>query len=131
MTTEIDNFEFEFNGTLIVLKIYFEDKAISWVGPEKKGVSKIFFLTFLTSDKHSMAKKSDRTHHSFSDPTLKRPSKDPIWSLREHKIGEHKSKVFQRSSRGIQDSREYVPPIIICGQIAFFQPPMCNNLLTL
>ena len=85
-------------------------KAISWLGPEKKGVSKIFFLTFLTSDKHSMAKKSDRTHHSFSDPTLKRPSKDPIWSLREHKIGEHKSKVFQRSSRGIQDSREYVPP---------------------
>ena len=84
-------------------------KAISWVGPEKKGVSKIFFLTFLTSYKHSMAKKSDRTHHSFSDPTLKRPSKDPIWSLREHKIGEHKSKVFQRSSRGIQDSREYVP----------------------
>ena len=84
-------------------------KAISWVGPEKKGVSKIFFLTFLTSDKHSMAKKSDRTHHSFSDPTLKRPSKDPIRSLREHKIGEHKSKVFQRSSRGIQDSREYVP----------------------
>ena len=56
-----------------------------------------------------MAKKSDRTHHSFSDPTLKRPSKDPIRSLREHKIGEHKSKVFQRSSRGIQDSREYVP----------------------
>ena len=86
-------------------------KAISWVGPEKKGVSKIFFLTFLTSDKHSMAKKSDRTHHSFSDPTLKRPSKDPIRSLREHKIGEHKSKVFQRSSRGIQDSREYVPPL--------------------
>ena len=109
MTTEIDNFEYEFNGTLIVLKIYCEDKAISWVGPEKKGVSKIFYLTFLTSDKHSMAKKSDRTHHSFSDPTLKRPSKDPIWSLREHKIGEHKSKVFQRSSRGIQDSREYVP----------------------
>ena len=87
-------------------------KAISWVGPEKKGVSKIFFLTFLTSYKHSMAKKSDRTHHSFSDPTLTRPSKDPIWSLREHKIGEHKSKVFQRSSRGIQDSREYVPPRI-------------------
>ena len=86
-------------------------KAISWVGPEKKGVSKIFFLTFLTSDKHSMAKKSDRTHHSFSDPTLKRPSKDPIRSLREHTIGEHKSKVFQKSSRGIQDSRGYVPPL--------------------
>ena len=56
-----------------------------------------------------MAKKSDRTHHWFSDPTIKRPSKDPILFLREHKIGEHKSKVFQRSSRGIQDSREYVP----------------------
>ena len=27
MTTEIDNFEYEFNGTLIVLKIYCEDKA--------------------------------------------------------------------------------------------------------
>ena len=27
MTSEIDNFEYEFNGTLIVLKIYCEDKA--------------------------------------------------------------------------------------------------------
>ena len=27
MPTEIDNFEYEFNGILIVLKIYCEDKA--------------------------------------------------------------------------------------------------------
>ena len=44
---------------------------LKWVGPEKKGVSKIFYLIFLTSDKHSRAKKSDRRHHRFSDPTLK------------------------------------------------------------
>ena len=50
MTTEIDNFEYEFNGTLIVLKIYCEDKAKqgyklggSW---EKGSLQDFFFDIF-------------------------------------------------------------------------------------
>ena len=48
------------------------------VGHEKKGVSKNSSLNLFTSDRHSRAQKSDRTHHLFSDLTLKSPLKDSI-----------------------------------------------------
>ena len=70
-----------------------------WVGHEKKGVSKIFFRIFLTSYKHSMAKKSDRTDHSFSDPTLKTPSKDPKTLLEKTLL----EKILLEASHGIDE----------------------------